>query len=97
MHIDESSYKAKIGVVSIVTINNKVIRIRYTYPKGKCNAFYVGIVEKVEAIAKIQAEFSQAKIIILITYDTDRDIYIKHCCSPLPFSEDGLFDDRYCH
>ena len=46
MYIDESSYKAKIGVVSIDTINNKVIRIRYTYPKGKRNAFYVGIINE---------------------------------------------------
>lgn len=46
MYIDESSYKAKIGVVSIDTINNKVIRIRYTYPKRKRNAFYVGIHEE---------------------------------------------------
>ncbi len=46
MYIDKSSYKAKIGVVSIDTINNKVIRIRYTYPKGKRNAFYVGIINE---------------------------------------------------
>ena len=46
MYIDESSYKAKIGVVSIDTINNKVIRIRYTYPKGKRNAFYVSIINE---------------------------------------------------
>ena len=46
MYIDESSYKAKIGVVSIDTINNKVIKIRYTYPKGKRNAFYVGVINE---------------------------------------------------
>ncbi len=46
MCINESSYKAKIGVVSIDTINNKVIRIKYTYPKGKRNAFYVGIINE---------------------------------------------------
>lgn len=33
------------------------------------------IMEGVEAIAKIKAEFSQAKITILTTYDTDEDIY----------------------
>ena len=33
------------------------------------------IMEGVEAIAKIKAEFSTAKIIILTTYDTDEDIY----------------------
>ena len=42
MYIDDQNYKAKIGIVSIDTINNKVIRIRYTHPKGKRNAFYVG-------------------------------------------------------
>ncbi|MEL6461305.1 MAG: response regulator transcription factor [Cyanobacteria bacterium J06636_27] len=31
--------------------------------------------EGVEAIAKIKSEFSQAKIVILTTYDTDEDIY----------------------
>ncbi|MEM7762316.1 MAG: response regulator transcription factor, partial [Cyanobacteria bacterium P01_A01_bin.40] len=31
--------------------------------------------EGVEAIAQIKLEFSQAKIIILTTYDTDEDIY----------------------
>ncbi|MBV6624591.1 MAG: response regulator transcription factor [Rivularia sp. (in: Bacteria)] len=32
-------------------------------------------VEGVEAIAQIKSEFSEAKIIILTTYDTDEDIY----------------------
>ncbi len=41
MYIDDSNYRAKIGIVSIDTIN-KVIRIRFTYPKGKRNAFYIG-------------------------------------------------------
>ena len=46
MYIDDPNYKAKIGIVSIDTINNKVIRIRYTYPKGKRNAFYVGAINE---------------------------------------------------
>lgn len=33
------------------------------------------IVEGVDAILQIKSEFSQAKIIILTTYDTDEDIY----------------------
>ena len=33
------------------------------------------VMEGVEAIAKIKAEFSSANIIILTTYDTDEDIY----------------------
>ena len=42
MYIDDLNRKAKIGVVSIDTNDNRVIRIRYTYPKGKRNAFYAG-------------------------------------------------------
>lgn len=33
------------------------------------------VMEGVEAIAKIRKEFSQAKILILTTFDTDEDIY----------------------
>ena len=32
-------------------------------------------IEGVDAIAKITSDFSQAKIIVLTTYDTDEDIY----------------------
>ncbi len=41
MYLDNSEHKAKIGLVSIDVKNNQ-IRIRFTYPKGKRNDFYVG-------------------------------------------------------
>ena len=44
MYIDELNRKAKIGKVSIDIKDNRAIRIRYTYPKGKRNKLYAGTV-----------------------------------------------------
>ena len=41
MYIDNTSRKAKIGIVS-VDVKKDSIRIRFTYPKGKRNEFNVG-------------------------------------------------------
>ena len=44
MYIDELNRKAKIGKISIDIKDNRAIRIRYTYPKGKRNKLYAGTV-----------------------------------------------------
>ena len=44
MYIGELNRKAKIGKVSIDIKDNRAIRIRYTYPKGKRNKLYAGTV-----------------------------------------------------
>ena len=44
MYIDDLNRKAKIGKVSIDVKDNRAIRIRYTYPKGKRNKLYAGTV-----------------------------------------------------
>ena len=64
MYDDNLKGKAKIGVVTIDTIKN-LIRIRFTYPKGKRNSFYAGRFTD----ANWQAAIKTAQII-------DRDIYI---------------------
>ena len=42
MYIDDLRSKAKIGKVSIDVKNNQ-IRVRFTYPKGTKNDFYLGV------------------------------------------------------
>ena len=64
MYDDDLKRKTKIGVVTIDTIKN-LIRIRFTYSKGKRNSFYAGRFTD----ANWQAAIKTAQII-------DRDIYI---------------------
>ena len=64
MYIDNLKRKAKIGIVAIDTKKN-LIRIRFTYPKGKRNSFYADRFTD----ANWQAAIKTAQII-------DRDIYI---------------------
>ena len=41
MYIEDLNRKAKIGIVTVDANDNRSIKIRYTYPKGQRNVFYI--------------------------------------------------------
>ncbi|VEP15678.1 Response regulator protein VraR [Hyella patelloides LEGE 07179] len=70
------NYQPDISVIAEAENGEQAVKLyREQQPDVVLMDLRMPIMEGVEAISKIKAEFSEAKIIILTTYDTDEDIY----------------------